>query len=46
MPISARLSLRHLQQVGIPILFAYVVNWMTKMGTWLLISSGLSIETG
>ena len=46
MPISARLSLHHLQQLGIPILFAYVANLMTKMDTWLLISSGLSIETG
>ena len=46
MPISVRLSLRHLQQVGIPILFAYVADLMIKMAMWLPISSGLSIETG
>jgi len=39
--------MRHLQQVGIPILFAYVADLMTKMDTsWLRISSGLLIEIG
>lgn len=46
MPISARQLLRHLQQVGIPILFACVAELMIRMVTWLPFSSGLSIETG
>lgn len=46
MPISARLSLRRLQQVGIPILFEYPADLMIKMVMWLPISSGLSTETG
>jgi hypothetical protein len=46
MAISApRLSHRQ-QQVGIHTRFAYIAAWKIKMGTWLLISSGLSIEIG
>lgn len=45
MPISARLSLRHLPQAGIPIHFACAADLMIKMVMWLPISSELSIET-